>query len=293
MGATPSARCLRPGATAGRLLGVALVLLLSACSTVEFLYGQADRLLSYTIDRYFDLSERQQSFVDQRVSALMVWHRREELPDYTRFLVDGKARLERGLRREDLDWFAEGLALRYRRLAERIAGDAALLMAGLDERQVEHCRAELAARNEEWAEEWHLHEAPVERAAWRKTRVLDVAEDWIERLAEPQRRRLERAVDAIPDAVRLRYEDRLRRQQDFLVLLAARREGAFPEKLREWLVHWEQGRAPDYQRYLDGLIREATAAVLDVDRSLTPVQRAHVADRVQALIDPLAALTAR
>ena len=289
----PNARGLSPGAMSGASLGVALALLLSACSTVEFLYNQADRLLSYTIDRYFDLSERQKAFVDQRVAALMTWHRREELPDYTRFLVDAKVRLERGLRSDDLDWFADGLVLRYRRVAERVGADAAVLMASLDERQVAHCRAEFAARNEEWAVEWHLLDAPAERAAWRKTRVLDVAEDWLDTLAEYQRQRIERAVEAIPDGVRLRYEDRLRRQQAFLTLLAVRREATFAAQLRDWLVHWDHGRSPEYQRHLELLKQEASATVLDVDRSLMPIQRAYLAGRVQGLIDPLAALTAR
>ena len=281
-------------ATPGRWLAVTLVLFLSACSTVEFLYNQADRLLSYTVNRYFDLAESQQVFLDQRVAVLMAWHRHEEVPDYAHFLMDAKVRLERGLRSDDLDWFADGLILRYRRLAERVGADAAALMASLDERQLEHCRAEFAARNEEWAAEWHLLDAPAERAAWRKMRVLDVAEDWVGTLAEHQRERIERAVELIPaDGVRLRWEDRLRRQRGFLTLLAARRDGAFAERFQDWLVHWEWGRAPDYQRYLDRLNQEASAMVLDVDRSLTPAQRAHLAGRVQALIDPLAALTAR
>ncbi|WP_139558258.1 DUF6279 family lipoprotein [Methylotetracoccus oryzae] len=281
-------------ATPCRWLAVTLVLFLSACSTVEFLYNQADRLLSYTVNRYFDLTESQQVVLDDRVAVLMAWHRHEELPDYARFLMDAKVRLERGLRSDDLDWFADGLILRYRRLAERVGADAAVLMASLDERQLEHCRAEFAARNEEWAAEWHLLDAPAERAAWRKLRVLEVAEDWVGTLAEQQRERIERAVELIPaDGVRLRWEDRLRRQQGFLTLLAARREGAFAERFRDWLVHWEWGRAPDYQRYLDRLNQEASAMVLDVDRSLTPAQRAHLAGRVQALIDPLAALMAR
>jgi hypothetical protein len=76
-------------------------------------------------------------------------------------------------------------------------------------------------------------------------------------------------------------------------LLAARREGAFAARLRDWLVHWDHGRSPEYQRHLELLKQEAGATVLDVDRSLTPVQRAYLAGRVQGLIDPLAALTSR
>lgn len=267
--------------------------LVSACSAIEVLYGQADRLLSYALDEYFDLSDAQQDFVDRWLADLIAWHRREELPDYARFLTDAKHRLERGLAAEDLVWFARGAERRYRHLAEHISADAATLLAGVADSQVQRCREALAERNEAWGLDWHLHEPAEERLLWRTSRVLDVAEDWLGPLERRQREGLIRAVEAIPDGVRLRYEDRLRRQREFLALLAERRGADFGLKLRAWLLHWEQGRAPEYQRQLADLQRQASAALLDLDRSLTSAQRDHIAVRLQNLIAPLLALSAR
>jgi hypothetical protein len=112
-----------------RWLGATLLILLSACSTIEILYDQADTLLSYKVDQYFDLTDHQQDFVDRRIKALMAWHRREELPDYARFIADLNARLVRGLVRGDLEWFYRGLEDRYRRIAERLSDDAASVLS--------------------------------------------------------------------------------------------------------------------------------------------------------------------
>jgi hypothetical protein len=273
---------------------VTWVLLLSACSTIEVVYGQADRVLSYLVDAYFGLTESQKPLVERQIASLMAWHRRSELPDYADFLADSKTRLERGLRVDDIDWFVRGLETRYRRLAGRLSEHGAPFLATVDERQIERCRAELAERNEDWAAEWHLHDDPAERSAWRRERVLAVAEDWVGTFDERQRGIVEHTVDGLPDAVRERYQDRLRRQQGFLALLAERRGGdEFADQLRDWLLHWDQGRAPEYQKYLDALRERAGAALLELDRSLSPGQRAQLTGRVQDFIDAFRALSSR
>jgi len=81
---------------------------------------------------------------------------------------------------------------------------------------------------------------------------------------------------------RLRHEDRLRRQREFLQLMAQRGDAAgFPARLRHWLVNWEEGRAPEYARLWPPWMEKQADLYVAVDRMLTPHQREHVTHRLQ------------
>ncbi len=88
---------------------------------------------------------------------------------------------------------------------------------------------------------------------------------------------------ALPDTERLRHEDRMRRQREFIRLLD-RRNGdrtAFTASLAQWLSDWKTGRAPEYARLADAAWRQRVALYLAVSRLLTPEQRDHLLHRLE------------
>ncbi|MDF3823260.1 hypothetical protein P3G55_25475, partial [Leptospira sp. 96542] len=70
----PRARALR-GVTI-----LALAALVTACSTLQFGYGQLPRLAAWQLDSYLDLDRAQSRQLDVALAELHAWHRREELP---------------------------------------------------------------------------------------------------------------------------------------------------------------------------------------------------------------------
>ena len=93
---------------------------------------------------------------------------------------------------------------------------------------------------------------------------------------------------------RLRYEDRVRRQREFLQLMAQRGDPRqFTEKLRHWLLNWEEGRAPQYDLLFKEWERKQADIYAAVDRTLTPQQRAHAVSRLQDFIDDFTRLAER
>ncbi|MCU0735796.1 MAG: DUF6279 family lipoprotein [Methylotetracoccus sp.] len=276
-----------------RCLVIALSLLaLNACSVVEVAYNQADVIAAFQLDQYFDLSEAQADDADRRLKAIFAWHRHEQLPDYAEFLTEARARFERGLTTGDVEWFIDGLKTRYQAVAVRLSDDAAEFLAALEDRQIAHLRATLEAKNRELRQEWYLDE-PVERQASRQIeRILGRVEDWTGALTDTQRRQVEPLWAGLPLTGRQRYDERLRRQQEFLELLQARADGpVFRSRLRDWLLAWEQGRAPEYQRTLDALRNKSIAWIVRLDRLLTPRQRSHVAARLDEILGVIRALT--
>ena len=83
-------------------------------------------------------------------------------------------------------------------------------------------------------------------------------------------------------SARLRHEDRLRRQREFLHLMTQRGDAnGFPARLRHWLANWEEGRGSEFARLWAQWPQKQADFYVAVDRMLTPRQREHVAQRLQ------------
>ncbi len=275
------------------LLCAALLLLAGAgCSMVRLGYGQLDTLAGWTAQDYFDLDPAQREVFNERFARLHAWHRREQLPEYARFFSEARSRAERGLGDTDLLWLVDGFKARYAAIAARAAPDAAELLAGLTPAQIEHLKRELDKTNRKFLRENRSNESEENRRAAQNKRTLAQLRDWVGALTEAQEQQLAGPLRALPLIDRLRHEDRLRRQQEFLALLESRHgeRTQFTARVRNWLVHWERGRPPALARAFDESWKQRAAFYATADRLLTPSQRSHLARRLQNYSDDFIAL---
>ena len=60
---------------------LATAVFLAGCSAMQLTYNQADTLISWRADSYFDFDPTQKHEFHQRLDRLLAWHRREQLPD--------------------------------------------------------------------------------------------------------------------------------------------------------------------------------------------------------------------
>ena len=67
----------------------------------------------------------------------------------------------------------------------------------------------------------------------------------------------------------------------------------FAAKLRRWLINWEDGRAPEYGRNFNAWFDQRVQMVVEIDRMLTPGQRAHALRRLQNYVDDFTRLAER
>ena len=277
-----------------RLLLCTLLLSLAAgCSMVRFGYGQLDTLAGWQAQDYFDFDPAQRDSFSQRFVRLQAWHRSEQLPEYARFLTETRNRAERGLQTEDILWLFEGIKTRYGVIATRAAPDAAELLAGLTSAQIDHLRRELDKGNRKFLRENRSNESLENRRQAQNRRTLNQLRDWVGTLSAEQEQRITALLREVPLTDRLRHEDRLRRQQEFLALLEQRGDRrAFAARLRDWLVNWEQGRPPALARAFDDSWKKRAAFYASVDAMLTPQQRAHLLRRLQNYSEDFIALAA-
>ncbi len=268
--------------------------LLPGCSAIRIGYNQADTILGWMADDYFDFDVAQKQDFNTRIDRLLKWHRHEQLPDYARFLTEIKQRGQRQLTREDAMWIAEGAKERFRAIARHGTDDAAAFLATLTPENIRALEKQFDRVNQKFAREYKLNGTLEERKRARLERTLKQLRDWAGTLTQAQEDRLAALNDTIPSADHLRHQDRQRRQKEFLALLNSRHNKAvFVPPLRAWLTDWEKGRAPEFDKAQTEIYEKRIALYLEAERMLTPKQREHALHRLQGYIDDINMLAAR
>jgi hypothetical protein len=120
--------------------------------------------------------------------------------------------------------------------------------------------------------------------------MVDRLEDWVGKLTQAQIQRVREYAERAPLTDHLRDDDRKRLQKDVIAIVRAREAHA---RLPERLAHWERGRSPAYVAALDAWREQYFSLLLDLDRSLTPGQRARAQAQLRRYADDFEALAAR
>lgn len=247
-------------------------------------YKNADTLIRWELNRYFDLEAEQEQLLDVRLPEHLHWHRTQELPQTIALLVRARAALDNALTGDVLsDLFDEFGALNQS-LVARLLDDGIDLFAQLDNEQVAHLQRKLARANEEWEERLQL--APDQRRKERIERILDQVEDWVGDVDDPQRDALIVAVDRIPDVLDAWLLQRKERQRRFveLVRLARTDRAAARTGLQQYFSEPMPAVLIEHRNAV-------RAFILDVDRLATAKHRAHAQQRLQKWIDDLEIVT--
>lgn len=272
-----------------RALIAGAALLVSGCSAVEFAYNNAPAWVAWKADQFLDLREAQASELDARVADFFTWHRTRALPEYARLADEAAARLERGASRADMVWGYDAI----REQARESLGHAGAAMGDfldrLEPAQIAHFERSLAEENRRFARKY-LAGTPEERRGRRLERLLHTLQDWLGELSDAQRDRVRRFNESAPLNAGLRDRERRRQQAELLALLRARRSGA---TLADWAAHWDRGREPEFERanraYADGLF----TMLAELERTLSPRQRAHAVGRLREYARDFRALAGR
>jgi len=274
---------------------LALVLApLAGCSMVRLGYSQLDTIAAWTADEYFDLEPEQKQEFRRRFERIHEWHRYEQLPDYAAFLAEAKARLQKGLEREDALWVTNGVRTRYRTFVAYAADDAAAMLMSVTQEQLDALRSRWEKDNRRFVREYRLEGSVEEQRRATGRRVLSRIRDWVGHLDDSQEQQILAWAGALPLIHGPRHQDRLRRQREFLRLMSQRDDaGRFAAQLRNLLSNWEEGRDPAYHRLFNEWTQQQAELYVAVYGILLPYQREAVADRLQVYINDFTYLARR
>ncbi len=274
-----------------RRIAAALVLLwaLSGCSAIRFAYDNADTYLRWRATSYLDLRGEAVDEIDERIQDLLAWHRKQALPQYVRIADDAARRLSRGLSPQDLVWGYDSLTAQAREslhaAAERVAPMLDLLTPG----QLAYLEERFADDNRKFARE-NLRGSDEERRQRRARRAEERLEDWVGRLSHAQVNRIRQFSGRAPLVDELRERDRKRIQAEVIAMIRARQAAA---RLPELVSNWQRGRDPAFAAANETWRQELYAMLQDIDRTLTPEQRARAAAQLQRYSRDMRVLAAR
>lgn len=264
-----------------------LAFLLQGCSVSRVAYNNADVVLRWQAGHYFDVEGEQSDQLDRGLAAVLTWHRAEALPQYARLAGEMAARLQRGIKRQDLEWSYDALREQIRQTLVAAAGESAGLLDRLSAEQIEHFEGRLAEDNRKFAKE-EVQGTVEQRHKRRMKRNLERLEEWFGSLDDVQEERVRQYNARAPLIGALRERDRKRRQAEFLAMLRARDA---KRRLAPWLERWESDREPAYAQAMQATRNEYMQLLLDLDRTLSAEQRAHAVARLRRfgeLFDSLA-----
>jgi hypothetical protein len=269
--------------------------LLAGCSMIRVGYGHLDTYAAWKANEYFDLEAHQKDEFARRFNRLHEWHRYEQLPDYAAFLSQARKRLDRPLQPEDVEWFIEGVKTRYARLVTRTVDDAAALLHTITPAQLENLRRQWEKDNRRFARDYRLTGSTEDIKRARARRTLALARDWVGNLTHEQEQRIIALADDLPVTEKLRHEDRMRRQREFLELMKQRGEdrNEFAARLRQWLIDWDQNRAPEYAQRSHEWFTRRVQMLIEIERMLHPHQRAVALARIEHYIEDFTRLAQR
>ena len=261
--------------------------LLAGCSAMQLSYNNADVYLRWRAGQYMDLDVAASAEFDRRIDRFLTWHRRSALAQYARLAEEAAGRLANGLSRADLAWGYEVIQAQLREGLRAAAGEAADLLDSLSPAQLASLEKRLAKENRDFVRANVLDGTPDERRKKRVERNVDRIEDWLGSLSEAQHEIVRLYSARAPLDDRMRYRDRMRLQDEFVALLRARQAR---ETLAEWAVNWEMNRDPAYSAGRLQQLQEYFRLLLDLDKTLSSAQRAHLIRRLQGYARDFAVL---
>ena len=279
------------------IIGVLLAaLLLSGCSAVKLAYSNAPELSYWWLDSYLDFTPTQSSRVRSDLTALLSWHRQQELPLYVATLEKLQGMAGISVSAGQLCTVADELRPRLQALLDNAEPTVLAIAPTLTPAQLTHLTQQFAKRAEKWREEWLAGTAP-ERHERRFKQLLDRVETFYGRLDKVQRAQLQSvAADSIFDA-ELTHREVLRRQQDTLQTLRRVQSGKRDEpgvqlEMRGLIARALSSPDPDYRNYASRLQLETCTTLAALHNNSTAEQRRHLMETLKDYESDARSLTA-
>ena len=264
-------------------------LLLQGCSAVRLGYGNADSLARWWIDQYVGMSPEQDALARERLTRVHVWHRKTQLPDYVSFLRRAQKSVTGQPTTADALTLGEEMIRLGLTLAEHTTPDIADFLATITPEQIERMAARLAEKNAEYAKEAHLADGEAGQRKARYKRLLERAEYWFGDFSGEQKTALRQMVDGQSAGSQFFYEERLRRQREWLALVRQIERERLP---REQVIKALRGYAAGFDMPVDAArhartlaLRRASAELAVAIHAMTsPAQRAHARHKLDDLM---------
>lgn len=281
--------CLMRRGLRGLVLLVVGSLLLQGCSAVRLGYGNADSLIRWWVDRYVDMPAEQDALVRERLLRLHAWHRKTQLQEYVGVLRQAQKLAGGQPAVADVLTLGDGMVHLGRTLAEQATPDIADFVATLAPEQIQRMAERLAEKNLDHAREAQLADGESGQRKARYKKLLERAEYWFGDFSGEQKAALRRMIDGQSSGSQFWYDERLRRQREWLALVRQVQRERPPREqvvrlLRDYAARFDMPVDPARLVQAQALRRASAELAVAVLAMTTPAQRAHAQNKLGDLM---------
>jgi hypothetical protein len=203
-------------------------LVATSCSTVLFGYDAVPSLAKYQLNRYFDLGSNQQDAVEKQLDDIFDWHRKTQLKEYSSFInqITDKVKANEPISVNDIQRWRSISVGAWLPVANKVSRPFTELALTLTPAQIEHMKKRFAKSNADMRDDYvkanekgGANNSQLARQKARAVRIEKRGDFFFDDLTDVQLKLIAKRAAESPDAELAWYNERLRRQQDFIALL--------------------------------------------------------------------------
>ena len=276
---------------------IAVMLAVSACSSVKFAYNQGDTLLYWWVNAYLDLDSGQSGLVKEDIGQLFNWHRKTQLRDYSQLLSNGQKQLSGNLTLGDLKADYRDIHTRTELLAFKALPELTELALSIKPEQIAKMEEKFAKNNDTYRKKFvKIDQDKQQKLRFKKS--MEQFDLWFGGFSNEQETILKRASDVRPLDNALWLDERVIRQKRIIAVLREIQQKKLGKEqtsvLLNGLLKEIFGRfdAPEHKPFFDAYTESTMQMILTAAKIATPTQKAHAQKRMQGWIDDFKVLAA-
>jgi hypothetical protein len=275
---------------------IAVMLAVTACSSVRFAYNQGDTLLYWWLNAYIDLDSEQSGPVKEDIDALISWHRKTQLKDYSQLLANAQRQLNGPVTLADLKGNYREIKARTELLAFKALPELADLALSVKPEQIANIEEKFAKNNDTYRKKF-IKISDEKKQVQRYKKSMEQFELWFGSFSDAQEAALRKASDVRPLNNELWLEERIIRQKKIIALLREVHAKKLNKDATMALLHnllkdiFGRFDDPDRKQFFDAYTDSTLNLVLTAIKISTPAQKAHAQKRMQGWIDDFKALS--
>jgi len=249
-------------------------------------YPHLDWLIPWYVSDYISLDSDQKTMLEARLSKLLDWHCRTQLPAYAttlRALGQDLANPSRPVNAARLQAYNARLTSLWKELLRQIGPDiTAILATGTDD-QIDELFVNLEKQNQKFKKEY-VDLPPDELVHNREERMVKRTKYWVSKLNAEQKQAVSDWNSQLTPIAIDWLRNREVVQAEARRLLAHRHDNPeFRTAMQVLIINPESKRSVEYQRQIDINTTATINYLVKLDRMLTENQRAYLLDRLESL----------
>ena len=265
------------------LILIVINVLLVSCSSTQLIYSIADKFIQDEVEYFLNLNEKERVILNQKISEIVIWHRKSMLPKYSNYLVDISNKLEIG----DYDTSNINKAVRNARflIEETVTGltpfASQILMRHRNLEAVKFIEKKMEMRRQERLEELSQPKDMLYKE--RLERLLSSFERFMSSLNKEQVKLLKAHASATLLDNSIRLKNRTMRQKVFIEFLKTQPdEEELTAYLNKLLLRGYEITNPTYQDFLEASLERFEFLLGDMLAVSTELQKKKIVKKLRS-----------